>query len=142
MELEQRASGCSDKAVIDGIVDELQHRASPRAWKLLRRLAPDRSPVAGKQRSSVANARDRRAASKPRTDAEAKYLSLRTLFSAESEALARWGMTSLMPPEIRAAVFDMWRSALSARADAHPLGFGLADLKRDALRCGHSFRDD
>lgn len=43
-----------------------------------------------------------------------KYEALRSVFSAEGEILARWGMTPSMPLDLRSSVFAEWRAKLAS----------------------------
>lgn len=74
-----------------------------------------------------------------RHDYKSRYEVLRETFTAESELLARWGMTSLMPTTLREEVFTFWSRLLSQ--GQHPAGLTLADLENDltTLRNEHGF---
>lgn len=63
--------------------------------------------------------------------AKQQLAALRATFTAESEYLARWGLSSLAPKALQEQVFEYWDKELRARGDAHPLGLGIEDLARD-----------
>lgn len=71
-----------------------------------------------------------------------RYEALRSTFTAESEALARWGLTSLMPQEMRRMVFDAWRERVRSDPHAHPLGLNEADLSATLHTLSREFTPD
>jgi hypothetical protein len=136
--LEQLAKS-TDKTVLANVVNELRYRSTYRARRLLRRLAPDQTHD---KKGARAGAHEGTRHAAPRvTEAETKYLALRSLFTAQSEALARWGITSLMPQDMQDAALAQWRSALTDNADAHPMGLRLADLDEDIKKLNGWRRD-
>lgn len=74
---------------------------------------------------------------RPLDEWEKRYETLRRSFTAESEVLARWGMTSLMPMAMRGGVFSVWRELLAH--GQHPLGLTLTDLERDLKTLNDEF---
>ena len=74
---------------------------------------------------------------RPMDEWEKRYETLRRSFTAESEVLARWGMTSLMPVGMRGRVFSVWRDLIAH--GQHPLGLTLTDLERDLKTLNDEF---
>lgn len=125
-----------DAALIADLVDELEHRQTARAKKLLATLtgdtgkrAPNRQGArhvrqdknrtttketqeAHRETSAVTTAPD----TALRTQDEA-YRVLRETFTEESERLAKWGMTSAMPSSLRRMVFREWKKLVSETTD-------------------------
>lgn len=61
-----------------------------------------------------------------------RYQALRVTFTAEAEVLARWGLTPLLPAELRGYLFEAWSQRFAALgSDAHPHGLTRVDLERD-----------
>ena len=66
-------------------------------------------------------------------DLEQRFELLRSTFTIEGEILARWGMTSSMPPEIEAQVFSSWRKSLE-QGSVDSLGRSIVSLEEDLKR--------
>lgn len=66
-------------------------------------------------------------------DLEQRFELLRSTFTIEGEILARWGMTSSMPPEIEAQVFSSWRKSLE-QGSVDSLGRSMVSLEEDLKR--------
>jgi hypothetical protein len=66
-------------------------------------------------------------------DLEQRFELLRSTFTIEGEILARWGMTSSMPPEIEAQVLSSWRKSLE-QGSVDSLGRSIVSLEEDLKR--------
>ena len=139
----------SDAEVLDSLIAELHHRKNLRAQRLRSRLEgsdvqeASESATSGQLGTSRAasvpaaavgnqDSPDTGGTRPPAISAEEhssllrRYESLRTTFTAESELLARWGMTPALPEDLQELVFSEWRKRL---AD----GGGPAWLSAEAL---------
>lgn len=66
----------------------------------------------------------------------ARYEALRETFTEEAEALARWGITPLLPPELRRILLEAWAERLRVEPAAHPYRLTAEDLVRDRRALG------
>ena len=145
-----------DRRLLVAIKAELDHRKTQRARDLAVRVEQllSATPANGHGGATSAEEHAARGAGRSsrttgqaalsvgrRTDVERRYAALRETFTSESERLASWGMTSLMPPDLRAVVADAWRKHLRADPASHPLGLRERDLDADADVLGLK-RDD
>lgn len=141
--LEQMVHTRDDPQLVAAVIGELGHRRGRRARKLLHQLAPANGATAaaepGEPNSNHVQPEPTPQAARTygvvdeavTSDLVARYAALRATFTAEAEVLARWGMTGLMPEEMRSLVFDSWRARLDGNSDAHPLGMTLDELAQD-----------
>ena len=133
-ELEELANGAErDPGTIREVIAELRHRSSPRAKRLLAELEggngnerPDRAkrkPTKGRtpprgaapgpeapEPVSVAHATSSRTLEKA-------FALLRETFTEDSEILAKWGMTTSMPRDLRDLVFEHWSWRVGSKSD-------------------------
>jgi hypothetical protein len=100
------------------------------------RPRPERVPATEKNHAHETRTRLGSASSvidPPLRDLEQRFELLRATFTIEAEILARWGMTSSMPPEIEAQVFSSWRKSLKKNSD-DDLGRSIVSLEEDMKR--------
>ena len=141
-ELEDLANAAArDSETIREVIAELRHRSSPRAKRLLTELEGAKvksRPDKTKSKSVVDGTSPREANSTPEvsetasaTDAtpprtlEVAYALLRETFTEDSEILAKWGMTSSMPGDLRELVFEHWSRRVGSKTDE----FGRNDVR-------------
>lgn len=143
------------KKTILEVIDELSYRTTPKAKRLLARLQKKNpslvtevtKPVAASRRA----ARRRSSSSKQANnsgdgvipketellgpearDTAQRLAVLRETYTEEAEFLARWGMTSALPDDMRAQVFKLWKARLADQPDE--FGRSLASLEVDTER--------
>jgi len=154
------AANQDDLQVIADIIDELGHRRSPRARDLLASLTG--GPASGSKSPGKSSSRTKRDTGRSGTKAgssgptveaepavqcpavnrslEQTYETLRETFTFEAETLARWGVTPLLPEEIRRNVFDHWRARLTNIPDER--GRSIETLERDLARLATQTRSE
>ena len=146
-ELRQLVDDKVDAKVVAQVIEELRHRSTAGARKLLATLEkgePSRSPATS-ARMRQAQGRGRAPGesevfapaptpdvSSAVRDAEITLLILRETYTESAEILARWGATSLLPPDMCEELFSSWRRKLSETPDR--LGRCVSRLDQDVRR--------
>lgn len=146
------------KKTILEVIDELSYRTTPKAKRLLARLQKKdpslvtevTKPVAASRRAAGRRSSSSKQANNsgdgvipketellgPEARDTAQRLAvLRETYTEEAEFLARWGMTSALPGDMRAQVFKLWKSRLAGQPDE--FGRSLASLEVDTARLRH-----
>jgi len=146
------------KKTILEVIDELSYRTTPKAKRLLARLQKKNPSLVTEVTKPVAASRRaarRRSSSSKQTnnsgdgvipketellgpearDTAQRLAVLRETYTEEAEFLARWGMTSALPGDMRAQVFKLWKSRLAGQPDE--FGRSLASLEVDTARLRH-----
>jgi hypothetical protein len=137
----------NDAGAISDIIDELGRRSTKKARELLRKLTGDPTATPRRKVRATGNvghteptdSRDDGPGSEsPDTSKEfgreltEAYELLRETFTVESEILARWGMTTALPRELRDLMFSEWRRRLARQAGTH--GRSMERLEADVER--------
>ena len=133
-----------DPSLVKDVIEELRFRSTSRATRLLAELEGRKGtsrPDRAKRKSAIDRTHSRKASSIPEmsesasvTDAtssrtlEEAYALLRETFTEDSEILAKWGMTSSMPEDLRKLVFNHWSRRISSKSDE----FGRNDKRLHA----------
>jgi len=140
---------------ISEVMDELSYRTTPKAKKLLARLKKQHPSSGSDASEPVTTHRPRRGKqsrkSKPDDDSgdgvmpsetellgpEAKDIAqrlaaLRETYTEESEILAKWGITTALPEDLRTAILSQWVARLTEKPDQ--FGRSLATLEADTAR--------
>jgi len=146
------------KKTILEVIDELSYRTTPKAKRLLARLQKKdpslvtevTKPVAASRRAAGRRSSSSKQANNsgdgviPKEtellgpearDIAQRLAVLRETYTEEAEFLARWGMTSALPGDMRAQVFKLWKSRLAGQPDE--FGRSLASLEVDTARLRH-----
>jgi hypothetical protein len=147
-----------DPNMVKDVIDELRHRSTPRAKRLLAELeaGPKTAAVAGVgtgPRARRANASRSALPSSGRPEAMGEvgplprslleaYEVLRETFTEDSELLARWGLTSALPVEMRNTVLEEWARRVGVSPDE--FGRTTEQLRVDVerLRANEESRKD
>ena len=129
----------------DLVVDELRHRSSPGARRLLARLGGgvqrvgDETPATGRRGKVAANEKRVPVTRAPTiesaphvVDRDAVLAALRETYSQGSEILARWGMTTAIPPALFDVVVAWWEESLTEDVDR--FGRSKSRLSGDVAR--------
>ncbi|MEY4322299.1 MAG: hypothetical protein RL410_80 [Actinomycetota bacterium] len=136
-ELESLAKNPGKRAEV---LAELNFRNTKRARELKAKLGGNKTPTSRQSTKKPSN-HERRTNPVPEKtfedQFEARYESLRQTFTAEGELLAKWGMTPLMPKEMRILVLDTWQRMLSDDADE----FGRSTRALEEMRAIHNNGD-
>ena len=137
----------NDAAAMSDIIDELGRRSTKKARELLRKLTGDPTATPQKRARATGNggrpeptdSRDDEPGSEsPDSSKEfgreltEAYELLRETFTVESEILARWGMTTALPRELRDLMFSEWRRRLARKPGTH--GRSMERLEADVER--------
>jgi hypothetical protein len=140
---------------ISDVIDELSYRTTPKAKKLLARLKKQHPSSGSDASKPVTTHRPRREKqsrkSKPDDDSgdgvmpsetellgpEAKdtaqrLAALRETYTEESEILAKWGITTALPADMRTATLSQWATKLGDKPDV--FGRSIAALEVDISR--------
>lgn len=148
-ELEKLVSGAAgDPMTINEVIAELRHRSTPRAKRLLTKLLdhseskgspargrgtrPPKASSDGAKKSTIEPQEGGAVPSVVARTLEEAYELLRQTFTEDSEILARWGMTSVMPESIRKLVLEEWGKMVGT--DPDEFGRTLERLTRDVER--------
>lgn len=143
------------KSTIAEVIDELSFRTTPKAKKLLARLKkqnpsldsgtskPDTMPRPRRGHRSrepkpvdengdgVVPRETESLGPEAKGDAQ-RLAALRETYTEESEVLAKWGITTALPEDMRTAILTQWAARLTEKPDQ--LGRSLATLEADAAR--------
>jgi hypothetical protein len=140
---------------ISEVIDELSHRTTPKAKKLLARLKrqnpsldsraskPDPTPRPSRGKQSRKSKpvdesgdgvvpRETESLGPEAKDAAQRLAALRETYTEESEILAKWGITTALPADMRAELLSRWKTKLTDQPDQ--LGRSLATLEVDVSR--------
>lgn len=113
VELRQIAVASSgDSRVIEKLKQELEHRKTAAAKKLLRELEAGGSISLETQSRPQVEPEASISIHKDCETLEASYELLRATFSEQGELLARWGLTESMPHDLLKEVASMWSEKL------------------------------
>jgi len=146
------------KKTIAEVIDELSYRTTPKAKKLLVRLNKQHpslvsgtaKPVPASCRTTKKRSRDLKQANDsddgviPREtellgpearDIVQRLAVLRETYTEEAEILARWGITTALPDEMRTQFLDQWKAKLTDESDR--FGRSRATLEVDTARLRH-----
>jgi len=112
------------------VAEELSHRASPAARRLLARIGDDSVPPKVGTSRGVVSGRSAVRADEPGSarlptepmaphvlEREAVLAALRETYSEGSELLAKWGMTTAIPEELYEVVIAWWSKSVSETQD-------------------------
>lgn len=136
----------STPELVAEVAEELRHRSTKGARSLLARLeCRSVTPVSGREAQRPRDDRtppwvdetsviptDTRVETEHSRDIATQFAALRATFTAESEILARWGLTSAMPDDMVRLVLEEWAGRLTDEPDG--LGRSITSLSRDAAR--------
>lgn len=130
---------------------ELRHRTTKGAKHLLARLSGNSVSRASKERApevgggqpshpTTLESVDKPSAFPTETqtendharDIKTQFAALRATFTAESEILARWGLTSAMPEDMVQLVLENWAGRVTDEPD--DMGRSRTSLSRDSAR--------
>jgi len=126
-------------AALEVVADELRYRTTKAAASLAQRIEARLTELAnGGEYARTVGVSGSAAPARPAppvfypppSNVERRYRALRATFTNQAEVLARWGITPLMPVDMRATVLKMWSDRFEA-GESHPLGMTSEDLSRD-----------
>lgn len=122
-----------DPNLVEDVIEELRHRSTPRARRLLAELEAGSKSAGAAGTGTGPRVRRARASRTvepilcgPEAPDEVEsalrrlleaYGILRETFTEDSETLARWGLTTALPVDMRDSVFEEWARRVGANPD-------------------------
>lgn len=137
-----------DPNLVKDVIEELRHRSTPRAKRLLAELEAGLKTTGSTQAGTgpyVSKAKASRSVKSSLSGSEAMeevkpasrslleaYDILRETFTEDSEILARWGLTTALPVEMQKTIFKEWARRVGASPDE--FGRTIERLRSDVER--------